>query len=137
MQITSEDRETILEITLNDPEDPHCGYAFRAEVKDELSPFLGQNDGVHFSAFDSFLKRLAEFIRYREGIAVLEMTEDCKLEFFRWDAKGNVGVRARITKYGFSTDSERKIKQSLEVEFKVDGEFVNRVYDDFRKVNAP
>jgi hypothetical protein len=116
----------------NDPDDDYSGYTFRAVVKNEFNPFSGQNDGVHFSAFDLFLKRLAEFIQTREGGALVEMTEDCRLEFFRWNAKGDVGIRAQITKYEFSTNSTRKPKTSLIVEFQVDGEFVNQLYENFK-----
>lgn len=137
MRITSEDRTTVIEITLNNHDDPYSDYTVRASVKDEFNPFSGQNDGVHFSAFDAFLKRFAEFVRTREGITVLEMTEDCRLEFFRWNAIGDVGVRAKITKHAISTDSERwATRRSLTVEFKVDGEFVNQVYEDFRKLKS-
>ena len=136
MIIASENRAKAIEIILNDPGDPYSDYTFRVTVKDDRNPFSGQNDGVHFSAFDSFLKRFADFIRNREGVAVLEMTEDCRLEFFRWNARGDVGVRAQVTKYGFSTDSERSNRLHLEVEFKVDGEFVNQIYQDFAAAGA-
>jgi hypothetical protein len=136
VRITSEDRETILEIILNDPDDPYSDYTLRAAVKDERNPLSGQNDGVHFSAFDLFLERLSEFIKSRSGVAVLEMTEDCRLEFFRWNARGDAGVSARITKYRFSADSERTVKNTLEVEFKIDGEFVNQIYEDFTKMRG-
>lgn len=121
---------------LNDPEDPYSGYTIRVVVKDDFNPFLGQNDGVHFSGFNSFLRRFAEFIKNREGVATLEMTEDCKLEFFRWNAKGDVGVRAHITKYIFGTDSERLNRRQLAVEFKVNGEYVNQIYQDFTRAAA-
>jgi hypothetical protein len=136
MIITSEDRATTVEVILNDPGDPYSDYTYRVVVKDGRNPFSGQNDSVQFSAFGSFLKRFADFIKSREGVAALEMTEDCGLEFFRWNARGDVGVRAQVTKYGFSTDSERSNRFRLEVEFKVDGEFVNQMYHDFASVAA-
>ena len=131
MRIVSEDRGTTLEIVLNDPEDPYSDHTIRVNVKDERNPFSGQNDGVHFSAFDSFLRRFSEFVKSREGVVVLEMTEGCRLEFFRWNARGDVGVRAHVTKYIYSADGGRTHRRRLEVEFKVDGEFVNQIYQDF------
>jgi hypothetical protein len=136
MIIVSENRATTLEIVLNDPSDPYSDYTFRVIVKDDRNPFSGQNDSVQFSAFDSFLRRFADFIKNHEGVAALEMTEDCRLEFFRWNARGDVGVRAQVTKYGFSTDSERANRFRLDVEFKVDGEFANQMYQDFVSVTA-
>src|ERR1051325_1507854 len=115
MIIASENRATTVEIILNDPDDRYSDYTFRVVVNDDLNPFSGRNDNVHFSAFGSFLRQFAVFIKSREGVATLEMTEDCKLEFFRWNARGDVGVRARVTKYGFSTDSERSNRFRLEV----------------------
>ena len=138
MRITSEDRSTVLEILLNDPDYPidYSSCTFRVVVNDEVNPFSGQNDDVCFSAFDHFLKRLEEFTKTREGVAVLEMTEDCRLEFFRWNLKRDVGVRARITKFG-TIGSARLGKTSLEVEFKVDGESVNQIHEDFAKWGYP
>jgi hypothetical protein len=136
MIIASENKATTIEIILNDPDDPYSDYTFRVVVKDDRNPFSGQNDGVQFSAFDSFLRQFAEFIKSREGVVALEMTEDCRLEFFRWNARGDVGVRAKVTKYGFSTDSKRENRFRLEVEFKVDGEFVNQIYHDFAAAGA-
>jgi hypothetical protein len=129
--ITSEDREISYEIILNDGDDPYSSYTIRAFIKGEFNIFSGQNHRIHFSSFDSFLKQFAEFIKNREGDVTLEMTEDCNVKFFRWNAKGDVGVKAHITKYRFDIDSTRKERVSLEVEFKIDGEYVNRIYDDF------
>jgi hypothetical protein len=132
LQIISEDQNTILEIILNDPEYLYSGYTLRAVVKNERNPFSGQNEGIHFSAFDSFLRQFAEFIKIRKGMITLEMTEECRLDFFEWHAKGDVGVRAQITKYCFSSD--RMTKTSLALEFKLDSEFVNQIYEDFTKL---
>lgn len=128
MRITSEDRNTILEINFNDPEDFYCGYVFRAVVKNERTPFSGQTEGIYFSAFDSFLGQFAEFIKIRKGMVALEMIEGCRLEFFEWNAKGDVGVRAKIT------NRERMTRTSLAVECKLDSEFINQIYEDFTKL---
>ena len=132
----SEDRATTLEISRNDPADPYSDYALRVTVKDDFNPFSGRNDGVHFSAFDTFLARYAEFLKSREGVVALEMTEGCRLEFFRWNARGDVGVKVLVTKYRYSTDSGPSHGSRLEVEFKVDGEFVNQIYQDFAAITA-
>jgi hypothetical protein len=136
VRITSEDRNTVLEIISNDPDDPFCDYTLRAIAKDGSSSFSGQNNGVHFSAFDQFLKRVADFIRTREGSAVLEMTEDCQLGFLRWNARGDVGLRARITKLALTPDSDRTHRDSVEIEFKIDSEFVNQMYEDFASMRS-
>jgi hypothetical protein len=134
VQITSENRDMILEIIRNDPSDPYSDYTMRAIARDDINSFSGQNDGVQLSGFEAFRKRFAEFIGTRQETAVLEMTEDCRLEFFRWNARGDVGVRVRIRNDGFSTDSSRVNKRVLEIEFKVDGEFVNQIYEDFTRI---
>jgi hypothetical protein len=133
MRITSEDGVSVVELVRNDPDDDYGDYTFRAFVKDRCCPFSGQNDSVHFSAYNQFLTSLKEFITTREGVAILEMTEDCRLVFFRWNARRDVGVRAQVSKYGFSTDSAQVAKASMEVEFKIDGEFVIQIYEEFVK----
>lgn len=130
MRITSEDRHTVLEIVANDPDDPCFGYRLTAVVEDGPNSFSGHNDGVHFSALDEFMKQFAEFIETREGSAILKMTEDCSLEFFRWNLRGDVGAKSRITKATSDTDGHWR-RNSLELEFKIDSEYVNQVYDDF------
>jgi hypothetical protein len=124
-----------LEIIANDPDEPCCGYRLSATVN-ALNPFSGQNDGVHFSALDQFLKQFANFIETREGSAILKMTEDCCLEFFRWNARGDVGLRARVSNLGFSTDSHRNSRNTLEIEFKIDSEYVNQVYEGFASIES-
>ena len=136
MIIASENRARAIEIVVNDPDDPYSDFTLRIVVKDDRNPFSGQNDSVHFSAFDSFLRRFADFIKNREGVATLEMTEDCRLAFFRWNARGEIGARAQVTKHGLSTDGERSNRFRLEVEFKVDSEFVNQIYQDFAAAGA-
>lgn len=127
MRIRSEDRNTVLEIIANDPDDYCFGYRLTAVVEDGPNSFSGYNDGVHFSALDQFLKQFAEFIETREGSAILKMTEDCALEFFRWNARGDVGVKSRITKARSDTDGRWR-RNTLEIEFKIDSEYVTQVY---------
>ena len=81
-----------MDIFPQDDEEPHFGYVLRAVGTDGVIPFSGQNAGVHLSGLDGFLTRFAEFIKTRSGDAVLEMTEGCRLEFFRWNVRGDVGV---------------------------------------------
>ena len=135
MIITSQDRTATIEITVNDPNDPYSGYTVKVAVQG-VNPFSGQNGNIHFSAFDSFFKRLDEFIKSRQGVVTLEMTEDCRLEFFGCNSRGDVGVRAYITKYSFSGDSDRTNRIHLEVQFQIDGEFVNQLHKDFASISA-
>jgi hypothetical protein len=135
MRITSEDRNTVLEIIANDPHEPYFGYRFTAIVEDGLNSFSGQNDGVLFSELDRFLKEFASFIETREASAILEMTEDCCLEFFRWNMRGDVGVKVRITKIRSDADGHWR-RNTLAIEFKIDSEFVNQVYEDFARLQS-
>jgi hypothetical protein len=136
MRIISDDRTTTFEILRNDPDDPNSTYTLQVDVKDDHDPFHGRNSRISFNEFDLFLNRLEEFIRQREGVVVLEMTEECKLEFFRWDALGNVGMKAWITKPRFDRYGYRMNKSTLEVRFQIDGEFVNQMLYDFRALTS-
>jgi len=135
VRITSEDRHTVLEIIANDPDDPCFCYRLTAIVEDGPNSFSGHNSGVHFLALDQFLKLFAEFIETREGSAILKMTEDCALEFFRWNLRGDVGVKSRITEVRSDTDGHWR-RNTLEIEFKIDSEYVNQVYEDFASLKS-
>ena len=45
-------------------------------------------------------------------------------------------AKVLVSKYGFSTDIERSKRFRLEVEFKVDSEFVNQIYHELKRINV-
>jgi hypothetical protein len=136
MRIISDDRTTTFEIVRNDPDDPYSNYTIQIDVQDDHNPFHGRNSKILLNDFEQFLKRLEEFIQKREGVAVLKMTEECQLEFFRWDSLGNVGMKVRVTRYRFDRYGYRRNKSTLEVRFEIDGEFVNQMLFDFRALSS-
>ena len=136
MKIISDDRTTTFELLRNDSDDIHGSYTIRVDVKDDHDHFHGRNSGVLLNEFDQFLKQLKEFIQKREGVVVLEMTDECKLEFFRWDSLGNVGMKVWITKHRFDRYGYQRNNSTLEARFQIDGEFVNQMFHDFRSLSS-
>ncbi len=86
MGILSDDKQAMVEITRNDPADPHMGYTLKVEGCAGANRFAGQNDSVCFSRLDQFCDRLDGFLASRQSDVVLETTEDCRLEFYRWSS---------------------------------------------------
>lgn len=131
MQIRSADGSTCIAFEPNDPQDEFSDFSFYAK-RDGLNQFEGRNDVVFFG-LDDFLVALEELISHRRVEASLKMSEECSLVLFRWNAIGDVGIRATITDHGFSTDTNRSDKFSALFEFKIDGEFLNSLLADFKK----
>lgn len=133
MQIRSADGTTHIAFEPNDPQDEFSDFSFYAE-RDGLNQFEGRNDVVFYGLGD-FLVALEELLSNRKIEASLEMSEECSLVFFRWNAIGDIGIRATITDHGFSTDTHRSDKFSAVFEFKIDGEFLNTLLADFKKLS--
>ncbi len=136
MIIRSEDGKTLIKIESNGQDDRFSSFLFTIQNVDEVSPFSGRNDNVVFTGYADFLKSFQSLVLSREGNPVLKMSEDCFIAFFRWNEVGDIGVKASITKFGFSTDTTRSNSCRLEVEFKIDGEYVNSLFEDFKQFNA-
>ena len=115
------------EIVRNEEANPHSDCTVRAEIQTAFGNFSGENTAVHFSAFDIFRKRFHEFLETRQGEVVLEMTEDTSLTFFRWNAKGDVGVRFTLSRYAYLGEPMKTCPIALRGEFPIDGEYLNRL----------
>jgi hypothetical protein len=68
----------------------------RVEGHDSVGRFAGENNSVHFFNIDDFKTALEAFLKARQGSATLRAPDDCELEFFRWNTKGDIGVRFAI-----------------------------------------
>ena len=136
MKILSENNDAILEIILNDSEDPYCGYTIRLEVRSPDGVFSGQNGAVHFSGFNEFLSAFSNIANSREGVAILQLTEECQVRFFRWNQKGDLGCKAIVTKYIYSQDPLRTTPVSISAEFKINSEFVNEIESTFKQMKG-
>ncbi len=76
-----------------------------------------------------FKPAFEKFLRVREGSVVLDATEDCRFEFFRWNAKGDVGLRYTIGKYIYEGEPLQPCSVTVSGRFKLHGEFVNQMAD--------
>lgn len=133
MQISSAEGNAHIALEPNDPQDEFSDFSFVAQ-RYGLNQFVGRNDVV-FYGLDDFLVALEELVLNRNVEASLRMSEECSLVFFRWNAVGDIGIRATIRNYGFSTDTSRSDKYTVEFEFKIDGEFLNTMLADFKKLS--
>lgn len=127
MQLTSVDKRTTIDIRKANPRDPHSAYILRIEIQPSVGNFIGENESVHFVKIAEFKSAFETFLRVREGSVTLDATEDCRFEFFRWNAKGDVGLRYTIGKYIYEGEPPQPCPVTLSGRFKLHGEFVNQM----------
>jgi hypothetical protein len=135
MKIRSEDNRALLELTRNDPHDPHSGYIMRMVVQTSEGRFSGENGCVHFSGFREFLSEFADLVTSRHGEATLDLTEDCLVHFFRRNQRGDLGCKATVTKYIFANDALRTTPVSMTAEFGIETEYLNTIQSEFRNMD--
>lgn len=126
MQFASVDKRTTISITLVNAKDPYAGYVLRVEVRKLDDSFSGVNT--------EFKPAFENFLRTREGSVALDATEDSRLEFFRWNAKGDVGIRYTVSKYIYEGDPLEVFPVAVSGTFKLDGEFVNEMASQLLKL---
>ena len=133
MQLVSTERNVRFEIVRNS-DDIHSDCTIRAVIQTSFGDFAGENTAVHFSGLDSFLEKLGDFLKTRRGEVVLQMTEDNALTFFRWNAKGDVGVRFTLSRYTYVGDPAKTCPVVLRGEFPLDGEHLSQLGSEFAKL---
>ncbi len=130
MKLISVDGRTVLQVRRPkeaEEGDAHAPYELRAESRDSVGAFAGENRSVHFLNADAFRAALAAFLERREGSAILRGTGDCELEFFRWNAKGDVGVRFAIGTQFLEGEAGRYSRIAISGNFQLPGEFAEEM----------
>jgi hypothetical protein len=130
LKLVSTERGFQFEIVRNNADDVHGDYAIRAEVATAFGTFSGENAAIHFSGFSTFLNQFDEFLKTRRGEVLLQMTEDNALTFFRWNAKGDVGVRFTLCRYTYLGDPAKTCPVVLRGEFPLDSEYLTRLQSE-------
>ena len=120
MIISSTDKSSRLIIERADESDVYAGYFCQIEVHDREGVFRAQNTGVHFEALES--GAVDEFFANRDSSLKLSATEDCCVELFRWNAKGDIGIRYQIGKYRYEGEPMHSAAVHLLGSFQVDSE---------------
>lgn len=137
MRLISTEGGVQFEIVRNDSGDDYSDFTVRAEIQTAFGRFTGENTAVRFSAFDTFLKQFDDFLRTRQGEVILTMTEDNALTFFRWNAKGDVGVRFQLCRFTYVGDPAKTCPVLLRGEFPLSGEYLTQLRSDFAKHVEP
>ena len=137
MRLLSTEHGVQFEIVRNHEDDPHSDLTIRAEIQTAFGNFSGENAAVHISGFDTFLKKFDDFLKTRQGEIVLQMTEDNAVTFFRWNAKGDVGMRFTLCRYTYVGDPAKTCPVVLRGEFPLAGEFLTQLRSDFAKLVEP
>ena len=136
MKIIADNKEGEVEIVRNDPDDPYSGYWIGLTVKTVDGLYTGANGCVHFSGLDDFLRLFTDFVRTRQGTVTLELTEGCRLQFFRWNNKGEVGVNVAVSKYSVGYDPMRTTPVTVTGTLKLDTEYINNLLNEFKKMKT-
>ena len=96
MLLRSEDRRIAIHISQAKRGGLHAPYQMRVESQDSVGRFAGENNSVHFLNVDEFKAALEAFLKAHQGSATLRAPDGCELEFFRWNTRGDIGVRFAI-----------------------------------------
>jgi hypothetical protein len=131
LKLVSTERGVHFEIVRNSADDIQSDCTIRAEIATRFGNFSGENTAVHFSGFNTFLKQFDEFLKTRRGEVVLQMTEDNALTFFRWNGKGDVGVRFTVCRYTYIGEPARTSPLVFRGEFPLDSEYLTRLHMEF------
>lgn len=124
MQLTSVDRRTTIEVSQAKGGGVHAPYKLRVQSG---SGFIGENDTVHFLNIEGFRAQMEAFLKKREGSVTLRASDDCELEFFRWNTIGDVGVRYVIGTQFMEGEATEYSKIAVSGRFKLHGEFAERM----------
>lgn len=132
VQLTSVDRRTTIEIAQAKRGGLHAPYKVRVEC--DPGGFVGENDSVHFLDIGGFKAGLEAFLRTRQGSATLRSSDDSRLEFFRWNNKGDVGVRYVIGRQFMEGDATEYSNIAVSGQFKLPGEYAEQMAAQLLKV---
>ena len=127
VRLTSVDRRTTIEISQAKRGGVHAPYKLRVEGRGPAAGISGENDSVHFLSVEKFKPAFETFLQDRQGSVILEATDDCRLEFFRWNTKGDIGVRYVIGRPFIEDEPGEPSSIAVSGEFKLHGEFVNEM----------
>jgi hypothetical protein len=119
------DRRTTIEISQAKRGGLHAPYTLR--VATSVGGFAGENDAVHFLDIHGFKPALEAFLKARQGSVTLRASEDCQLEFFRWNAKGDIGVRYVIARRFMEGEVPDYSNTAVSGRFKLHGEFAEQM----------
>ena len=122
MQLTSVDKRTTIDIRQANPKDPHSAYILELKFSVPLAISSGKTK-ASISKVAEFKPAFEKFLRVREGSVVLDATEDCRFEFFSWNAKGDVGLQYTIGKYVYEGEPPLPCPVTVSGRFKLHGEF--------------
>jgi hypothetical protein len=127
VQLSSEDRRITIHLGQAKRGGLHAPYQLRVESHDSVGKFAGENESVHFLNVDEFKAALKAFLRARQGSATLRGADDCELEFFRWNTKGDIGLRFAIGTQFMEGDSTDYSKLVAAGRFKLRGELAEQM----------
>jgi hypothetical protein len=120
------DRRTIIEISRAKTGGVHAPCKLSVKSDHAGGVFVGENNGVHFLDIEEFKTALDTFLQARTGSATLRATDDCELEFIRWNAKGDVGMRYVIGTQFMEGDAAELSRIAVSGRFELHGEFVEQ-----------
>ena len=127
MQLRSQDRRITVHISRAKRGSVHAPYHLRVEGQDSAGRFAGENNSVHFLNVDEFKTALEAFLEARQGSATLRAPDDCELELFRWNTKGDIGVRFAIGTQFMEGEATEYSKLVASGRFKLQGEFAEQL----------
>ena len=137
MKIVTQKRNVQITIEQNDPTDFYTNYTVAIKCGRESHLFRATNERIHFDQPDKFIKAFSHFLKTREGEVELQATEESKLTFFRWNLKGDVGIKVQLTRYAYEADEPVDTKLQFTGAFALDSEYLLTLLQDFKQELFP
>ena len=132
MKIISEDKKSELTIQKYDSKDIYSPFILKVKLTRNNNVFEGSNEKIQFSNFESSLIVLEKFLIKRTGEAIFDMTEDSKIIFFRWNQKGDVGLKVKICKNVLEAESQKYVQWCILGEMKLNSEFLSQMFEEIK-----
>lgn len=137
MKIITQKRSVQITIEQNDPTDFYTNYTVAVKCGRESHLFTATNERIHFSQPEKFIKEFSHFLETREGEVELQASEESKLTFFRWNRKGDIGVKVQLARYIYEPDAPVDTKLQFTGAFALDSEYLLALLQDFKQELFP
>lgn len=110
------------------------GYSLSATVSIAGNSFCAQNDCVHITDLPGFINQYKDVLVGEINRAILDMTEGCRIEFVRWNQKGDIAAQFRICKYATLSDPLKTTEIVLSGQLNLNSQYQFELLESFQKL---
>ena len=130
MKLNSIDNRNWIRVERKDDQS-YFSFMFEASINIEHGIYSGKNIDQHFLNFEAFVKEFDAFITNRKLVPTLHGTYDSYIKF---EAKKNNSVFVFFNIGNAFVGYSETAGFSLSGEFEINTEYLNQIYDEFKKL---